>query len=79
VPPPVTTCRRDLGCRDTELGQLQPSAEITPCQATMAEGISLAKDMNDMHALAVVLCRAATLGQFERNPSISGTLRIGFD
>jgi hypothetical protein len=44
--------------------------EITSCQATMAEGISLAKDLNDMHALAVVLCWAATLGHFERNPAI---------
>jgi predicted ATPase len=35
----------------------------------MAEGITLAKDLNDMHALAVVLCWAATLGQFERNPA----------
>jgi predicted ATPase len=44
--------------------------EITSCQATMAEGISLAKDLNDMHALAVVLCWAAILGHFERNPAI---------
>jgi len=43
--------------------------EITSCQATMAEGISLAKDLNDMHALAVVLCWAAILGHFERNPA----------
>jgi predicted ATPase len=35
----------------------------------MAEGISLAKDLNDMHALAVVLCWAAILGHFERNPA----------
>ena len=43
--------------------------EITSCQATMAGGISLAKDLNDMHALAVVLCWAAILGHFERNPA----------
>jgi predicted ATPase len=35
----------------------------------MAEGISLAKDLNDMHALAVLLCWAAILGHFERNPA----------
>jgi predicted ATPase len=43
--------------------------EINSCQATMAEGISLAKELNDMHALAVVLCWAAILGHFERNPA----------
>jgi hypothetical protein len=41
--------------------------EIVSCQATMAAGISLAKDLNDMHALAVILCWAAILGHFERN------------
>ena len=30
--------------------------EIASCQATMAEAISLAKELNDMHALAVALC-----------------------
>ncbi len=29
--------------------------EIASCQATMAEAISLAKELNDMHALAVAL------------------------
>jgi hypothetical protein len=43
--------------------------EIASCQATMADGISLAKDLNDMHALAVVLCWAASLGHFERDPA----------
>ena len=33
--------------------------EIASCQATMAEAISLAKELNDMHALAVALCYAA--------------------
>ena len=38
--------------------------------ATMAEAISLAKELNDMHALAVALlvCRGI-LGHFERNPA----------
>ena len=33
--------------------------EIASCQATMAEAISLAKELNDMHALAVALYCAA--------------------
>jgi predicted ATPase len=43
--------------------------EIDTCQATMAEGISLAKDLNDMHALAVALWLAGFLGHFERDPA----------
>jgi serine/threonine protein kinase len=43
--------------------------EIASCQATMAEGITLAKDLNDMHALAVAQWLAGFLGQFERNPA----------
>ncbi len=43
--------------------------EIASCQATMAEGIKLAKDLNDMHALAVALWLAGFLGHFERNPA----------
>jgi predicted ATPase len=43
--------------------------EIASCQATMAEGITLAKDLNDMHALAVALWLAGFLGHFDRNPA----------
>ena len=43
--------------------------EIASCQATMAEAISLAKELNDMHALAVALYCAAVLAHFERNPA----------
>ena len=43
--------------------------EIASCQATMAEAISLAKELNDMHGLAVALYCAAFLGHFERNPA----------
>ena len=42
--------------------------EITFCRATMAESISLAKELNDMHALAVALLYAGYLGHFECNP-----------
>jgi predicted ATPase len=43
--------------------------EIASCHATMAEAITLAKDLNDMHALAVALYLAGILGHFERNPA----------
>ena len=43
--------------------------EITFCRATMAESISLAKELNDMHALAVVLFYAGYFGHFEHNPA----------
>ena len=43
--------------------------EIASCQATMAEAISLAKELNDTHALAVALYFAAVLGHYERNPA----------
>ena len=36
--------------------------EIASCQATMEEAISLAKELNDMHALALALNWAAVLG-----------------
>jgi serine/threonine protein kinase/predicted ATPase len=39
------------------------------CQTTMAEAISLAKEVNDMHALTIALLNAACLAHFERNPS----------
>ena len=35
--------------------------EIASCQARMAEAISLAKELNDMHALALALWHAAFL------------------
>jgi adenylate cyclase len=43
--------------------------EVASCRATMAEAISLAKELNDMHALAVALTFRAVLGYFERNPA----------
>jgi adenylate cyclase len=41
--------------------------EIASCHATMADAISLAKDLNDMNALAVALNFAAYLAHYERN------------
>ena len=43
--------------------------ELTSCQGTMAQAISLAKELKDTHALAVALHYAALLGHFERNPA----------
>jgi serine/threonine protein kinase/predicted ATPase len=42
--------------------------EIASSHATLAESISLAKELNDMHSLALSLYFAACLGCFERNP-----------
>ena len=43
--------------------------EIASCQATMAEAISLAKELNDTNALAIALGWAASLALLERNPA----------
>jgi hypothetical protein len=43
--------------------------EIVSCHATIAEAISLAKQLNDMHGLALALGYAAVLGYLERNPA----------
>ena len=43
--------------------------EISSCQATIAEAISLAKELNDMNSLAIALSWAAGLAHNERNPA----------
>ena len=43
--------------------------EMDSCQATMAEAIALAKEVNDMPGLAVALHFAALLGYCKRNPA----------
>jgi tetratricopeptide (TPR) repeat protein len=43
--------------------------EIDSCDATMAEAVSVAKELNDMQALDVALWHAAVLGHLERNPA----------
>jgi len=45
------------------------SGGIASCQATIAEAISLAKELNDTHALAAGLFWAAILAHVERNPA----------
>ncbi len=42
--------------------------EIASCHATMAEAISLAKELNDMPALAVALCYAGVLANLRVIP-----------
>jgi predicted ATPase len=42
--------------------------EIASCQETIAEAISLAKELDNMHALAVALWHAGRLAHFECNP-----------
>jgi serine/threonine protein kinase len=43
--------------------------EIVSCHATMAEAVSVAKGLNDIHALAVALWNAGILAHYERNPA----------
>jgi hypothetical protein len=43
--------------------------EFASCQPTMAEAISLAKELNNMQALAHALWHAGWLAHFERNPA----------
>jgi predicted ATPase len=43
--------------------------EIASCQATIAEAISLAKELHDMNALAIALSWAAGMAANERNPA----------
>jgi hypothetical protein len=43
--------------------------EIASCEATMAQATSLAKELNDTHALALALFWAAIVGHLERNPA----------
>jgi predicted ATPase len=43
--------------------------EIASCRATMAEAISIAKELNDTHTLVEVLFFEAILAYYERNPA----------
>jgi hypothetical protein len=60
---PAVTCWCHQALSQWHLG------EIASCQATMAEAITLAKELNDMHALAQALWYAAVLAHYERNPA----------
>src|SRR3984893_9667390 len=43
--------------------------EISSCHTTLAEAISLAKELNDMTALAIALYLGGILAHFDRNPA----------
>ena len=60
---PIVTCLLYAGLAEWHLG------EIASCRATMKEAISLAKELNDMHALANAVVDSAQLAYYERNVS----------
>jgi hypothetical protein len=60
---PVFVCMCYLAGCEWHLG------EIASCQATLAEAISLAQELNDMNALAIALSWAAGMAANERNPA----------
>ena len=59
---PVVTCLCYEAASEWHLG------EFSSCHAAIAEAISLAKELNDMPALANALNWAVILGYYERNP-----------
>jgi tRNA A-37 threonylcarbamoyl transferase component Bud32/predicted ATPase len=65
---PAVGCLSYMALSEWHLG------EIVSCQATMAEAVSAAKELNDIHALAAALFFAAILGACERNPPEVGRL-----
>jgi hypothetical protein len=60
---PVVSCLYVRALSEWHFGQ------IPRCRATMAEAISLAKELSDTHALALALYHAAVLGTCERDPN----------
>jgi tetratricopeptide (TPR) repeat protein len=60
---PAVICFCDQAHSNWHLG------EIESCHAAMAEAISLAKELNDTHALAMALLFAAVLAYYERSPA----------
>jgi predicted ATPase len=65
---PVVSCLCFLTLSEWHLG------EIASCQATIAEAISVAKELNDINALAVALYYAGLLAHFEHDPAEVGRL-----
>jgi tetratricopeptide (TPR) repeat protein len=61
--PPIVYCLGYEALSEWYLG------EIASCQSAIAEAISLAKELNDMNALAVALYIGLALARFERNPA----------
>jgi predicted ATPase len=60
---PVFSCLCHGALSELHLG------EIASWHATVAEAIALAKELNDLHALAVLLLWATIVGHFECNPA----------
>jgi serine/threonine protein kinase/predicted ATPase len=60
---PVVACLSHLALTEWNLG------EIASCRASIAQAISLAKELNDMHALVLALYWAGHLAYFEDNPA----------
>jgi predicted ATPase len=60
---PAVVCLCHLALTEWHFG------EVAPCQATMPEAISLAKELNDMHALVLALYWAAHLAYLQGNPT----------
>jgi len=60
---PAVACLCEKALSEWHLG------EVARCRGTMAEAISLAKELNDMHGLAGALWNAAILAHYERNPA----------
>ena len=63
-----STRRSSLVCSITALSEWH-FGEIASCHETMAEAISLAKELNDMHGLANAIFNSGVLAHFERNVS----------
>ena len=63
VDAPIVTCASFQAIIEWHAG------EIASYWATAAEAISLAKELNDIHALAVAIFWSAVLGYYERNPA----------
>src|ERR1700756_2674528 len=61
--PSVVACLCDKAQSEWHLG------EISSSRASIAEAISLAKELNNMHGVAEALFFAACLGHYERNPA----------
>jgi len=61
--PPVFSCLCHGALSEWHLG------EIASWHATVAEAIALAKELNNLHALAVLLLWATIVGHFEGNPA----------
>jgi tetratricopeptide (TPR) repeat protein len=63
VTAPAVTCLSFEALSEWHFG------EIASCHATMAEAISLAKELNDMQALTITLWHAGILAHFEGDPA----------